>query len=257
MAQIGIGTTTPAALLDITSSAPSAPANTDGLLVPRLAAFPSANPGASQNGMLIFLTATANNNPPGFYFWDNPSTSWKRFAAGSSASSTTGYGTPLVRATGGANMVFGAGDWVNNVPTTAPLTSVSDPTGIYNQATGIITIAQTGLYYFVSYIVLDNNPGTGSTFDGSSGIYGAQMQVQPNGQSTFIDIRDSRAIVIRGLAIPSGLVQYGLTNSAMLSLQPGDQIRAQFFTYGTGGMNGAFNNIILDKGASSLTLFKL
>nr|WP_317631624.1 tail fiber domain-containing protein [uncultured Flavobacterium sp.] len=75
--QIGIGTTTPKAQLDITASNSTTPQVTDGLLVPRVAAFPLTNPSSEQQGMLIWLTTAVNSNLPGFYYWDNPSTSWK------------------------------------------------------------------------------------------------------------------------------------------------------------------------------------
>ncbi len=68
---IGISSTTPKALLDVSSSNPAAPKNTDGMLVPRISAFPATNPGANQNGMLVFLT-TDNK----FYYWRNSTTSW-------------------------------------------------------------------------------------------------------------------------------------------------------------------------------------
>ena len=70
---VGISTTSPSALLDVSSTDPTAPKNTDGMLVPRVDAFPSTNPGASQNGMLVFLT-TDNT----FYFWKNSSTTWAK-----------------------------------------------------------------------------------------------------------------------------------------------------------------------------------
>ncbi|WP_309640551.1 hypothetical protein [Flavobacterium sp.] len=75
-AQIGIGTTTPNATLDIRSSNQAAPANTDGILVPKVDAFPVANPTASQNGMLVFLTTVSGANQPGFYYWNNATTAW-------------------------------------------------------------------------------------------------------------------------------------------------------------------------------------
>ncbi|MBK8599773.1 MAG: hypothetical protein IPN80_03790 [Flavobacterium sp.] len=75
-AQIGIGTTTPNATLDIRPSNQATPANTDGVLIPRIDTFPAANPTASQNGMLVFLTTTSGANQPGFYYWNNASTSW-------------------------------------------------------------------------------------------------------------------------------------------------------------------------------------
>jgi len=68
---VGISTTTPNALLDLSSTNPAAPKNTDGMLVPRINAFPATNPGANQNGMLVFLT-TDNK----FYYWRNSTSSW-------------------------------------------------------------------------------------------------------------------------------------------------------------------------------------
>src|SRR5258708_7678730 len=255
--QLGIGTATPSGLLDVTSSAPAAPASTDGFLVPRVSAFPATNPGASQNGMMIYLTATVSGNAPGFYYWDNPSTAWKKIVVGSSASSTTGYGAPVVSAAGGTNLVYGTGGWINNAFTNVALTSTSDPTGIYNAATGTITIAQAGLYYFSATTTLSNAPGAGSTFDGTSGLFRVALQVQPSGGSTFTQVNQQDYYVLRGATIPGGNAQYSITNTALLNLQSGDQVRVQFLTYSTGSMNAVPNNIILSKGASFLSLFKL
>ena len=77
-AQVGIGTTTPQAALDVTST-------TDGMLVPRVAltaknvATPVATPTTSE---MVYNTATAgvapNNVVPGYYYWDG--TQWAAFA---------------------------------------------------------------------------------------------------------------------------------------------------------------------------------
>jgi len=75
-AQVGIGTTTPNAQLDIRSGNQVSPANTDGLLIPKIDAFPATNPTSAQQGMLVYLTTASGSNVPGFYYWDNPSTSW-------------------------------------------------------------------------------------------------------------------------------------------------------------------------------------
>ena len=69
--QVGINTTNPNAQLDIRASNQTTPGNNDGLLIPKVDAFPVINPTAAQNGMLVFLT-TENK----FYFWDNNTTSW-------------------------------------------------------------------------------------------------------------------------------------------------------------------------------------
>ena len=78
-AQVGINNTDPKASLDITTNDPANPENTEGLLVPRVSTFPTSNPGADQNGMLVYLTTTAGLNTPGFYFWNQATTTWIKF----------------------------------------------------------------------------------------------------------------------------------------------------------------------------------
>ncbi|MFN3755405.1 MAG: hypothetical protein ACK4RM_00475, partial [Flavobacterium sp.] len=74
--QVGINTTNPNAQLDIRSSSQAAPDNTDGILIPKIDTFPASNPGADQNGMMVFLTTTVGSNIPGFYYWEAASTTW-------------------------------------------------------------------------------------------------------------------------------------------------------------------------------------
>ena len=76
-AQVGINNTDPKATLDVTASNVSAPANTDGILIPRINAFPAINPNADQQGMMVYLNFLIAGNLPGFYYWDNASASWK------------------------------------------------------------------------------------------------------------------------------------------------------------------------------------
>jgi|GEM_PF-713614 len=80
-AQVGINTTTPNAQLDIKSSNQAAPANTDGILIPKVDAFPAINPTAAQKGMLVYLTTISGANQPGFYYWNNPG--WVGIVSGS------------------------------------------------------------------------------------------------------------------------------------------------------------------------------
>lgn len=75
-AQVGIHTTTPQASLDIVASLQANPSNTDGLLIPRIDIFPTTNPGANQQGMLVYLTTAVGSDLPGFYYWNNPTTTW-------------------------------------------------------------------------------------------------------------------------------------------------------------------------------------
>jgi len=70
-AQVGVRNTDPKAVLDIKASNQGIPLFTDGILIPRIATFPSENPGSDQLGMLIYLTTTNGPDTPGFYYWDN------------------------------------------------------------------------------------------------------------------------------------------------------------------------------------------
>ncbi len=71
--QVGIGTTAPDATLDIKASNPVTPANNDGILIPKVDAFPVTNPTIAQEGMLIFLRVASGSNLPGFYYWNGVS----------------------------------------------------------------------------------------------------------------------------------------------------------------------------------------
>jgi hypothetical protein len=78
-AQVGVGNTNPQASLDISASSTTSPANNDGILIPRMSAFPSA-PGTTRDGMLIFYTGTAADGK-GFYYWNQTTTSWIKIAS--------------------------------------------------------------------------------------------------------------------------------------------------------------------------------
>lgn len=77
--QVGINTTMPNAQLEIKSSSELTPTNTDGILIPKIDAFPLINPTVAQQSMMVYLTTTSAGKPPGFYYWDNVTTSWKGF----------------------------------------------------------------------------------------------------------------------------------------------------------------------------------
>jgi hypothetical protein len=79
--QVGINTATPNAQLEIKSGNQAAPTNTDGVLIPKIDAFPATNPTAAQNSMMVYLTATSDGKPPGFYYWDDATSGWKSYNA--------------------------------------------------------------------------------------------------------------------------------------------------------------------------------
>ncbi|PKA84448.1 hypothetical protein ATE92_2638 [Ulvibacter sp. MAR_2010_11] len=76
IAQVGIGTSSPKSMLDIPASNPASPSNKDGILIPRINAFPSVNPGSSQDGMLVFLTTATGTYKKGFHYWDDTPKKW-------------------------------------------------------------------------------------------------------------------------------------------------------------------------------------
>jgi hypothetical protein len=88
MAQVGVGTTSPNAQLDIQASNPISPASTDGILIPKIETFPAVDPGLSQQGMLVYLTTATVyktvNKTLGFYYWDNVTANWIQIQTGNS-----------------------------------------------------------------------------------------------------------------------------------------------------------------------------
>ena len=81
-AQVGIGNVNPNATLDISATSVSTPANTDGILIPRMDEFPAANPTAAQDGMMVFITGNGTA-ARGFYYWNHGATSWVVVGSGS------------------------------------------------------------------------------------------------------------------------------------------------------------------------------
>lgn len=79
-AQVGINNNNPKSIFEVTASNPSNPSIKDGLLVPRMDALPTTNPGADQDGMLIFLATAATGYKKGHYFWNNADSEWQYFA---------------------------------------------------------------------------------------------------------------------------------------------------------------------------------
>jgi trimeric autotransporter adhesin len=75
IAQIGVNTINPQATLDIFTSNPANPDPNEGLLIPRIHEFPSTNPSANQDGMIVFVTGNGSIQK-GLYFWNNSTSSW-------------------------------------------------------------------------------------------------------------------------------------------------------------------------------------
>jgi hypothetical protein len=93
LAQVGINTTNPNAQLEIKSSDQANPANTDGILIPKVDAFPAINPTIDQDGMMVYLTTDVGANLKGFYYWDNTNSIWKGISGDKGWSLTGNAGT--------------------------------------------------------------------------------------------------------------------------------------------------------------------
>ncbi|MCJ7757781.1 MAG: hypothetical protein MUP24_06500 [Gillisia sp.] len=81
--QVGIGTSSPQAQLDIVSSSAANPTVIDGLLIPRIEKFPSVNPGLNQHAMMVYLSKATGQNPTGFYFWNASEAKWETISGNS------------------------------------------------------------------------------------------------------------------------------------------------------------------------------
>lgn len=99
VAQVGINTISPKSILDIQASNGSSPSNMDGILIPRLNSFPVVNPGADQNGMMVFLTTAIGTDDKGFYYWDSPSNRWISIGSEEWKAGTNAGGDHLIYAT--------------------------------------------------------------------------------------------------------------------------------------------------------------
>ncbi|NDW08482.1 hypothetical protein [Dysgonomonas sp. 520] len=78
VAQIGINTNDPEALLDIRALNKTAPEQNIGVIFPRITSFPATDPTADQHGAMIFLN---HDNAidfwkNSFYFWNNDIPAW-------------------------------------------------------------------------------------------------------------------------------------------------------------------------------------
>lgn len=81
--QVGVGTSSPQAQLDIISNSPDNPTIIDGILIPRINKFPSALPSQEQHGMLVYLNKDITGFRSGFYFWDNTTKKWEALGGSS------------------------------------------------------------------------------------------------------------------------------------------------------------------------------
>lgn len=208
VAQVGIGTTSPSATLDIPATNPASPQNNEGILIPRMSTFPSVNPTAIQNGMLVFLTTTttfaSTTRTPGFYYWDNATTNW--IAVGSTLANDwaltgnagTNPSTNFIGTTDNQNVVFRRnniragfiGDAAFNAITfdsqngntsfganslVNPTVNVASQTGVRNSAFGVnaLTANTTGQRNTAvgDFTLFSNTTGSENTAIGAGALF--------------------------------------------------------------------------------------
>ena len=182
-AQVGIGTTNPNAQLDIQSSNQVAPSNTDGVLIPKIDAFPATNPGANQNGMLVFLTTTVGVNTPGFYYWDNLATAWVPIGNNSNSGWNLNGNTitagQFVGTTNNEDVVFRRqnqlfGRLGTNITSFGNATLSNNTIGVFNVAIGNSALVMNDVGSFNTavggFALSDNTTGGSNTAVGSNAL---------------------------------------------------------------------------------------
>lgn len=180
--QVGVGTTEPKGALDVEASSRTTPTNGDGILIPRIDEFPLINPGADQDGMMVFITGSGSALK-GFYYWDFDIPDWVAIKDNSSTvrakfSTSTG----VVQSTPGSNPdVIGWNKIIFDLET-------EDVNGEYDNTTGIFTAQEDGMYTVTASVVSTFNSGADSYPVGIA-IYknGSRWQKLDYGNSLYTD----------------------------------------------------------------------
>ena len=175
--QVGIGNVDPKSQLDISATNVASPSNTDGILIPRVDNFPSSDPGADQDGMLVFVTG--NGTPAeGFYYWDNGTTSWVTVGGGGSDSDwyEVGTSTPannindnifhLGNIAVGSNTTSGTSPFFVTGDVSADLSNISSSVsgvfsaGTYSSISNSSSLSDAGNYTGISNVIGGSIDGT-------------------------------------------------------------------------------------------------
>lgn len=201
-AQVGINTTSPNAQLEIKSSDQANPANNDGILIPKVDAFPAINPTIDQDGMMVYLTTDVGANLKGFYYWDYSNAVWKSISGdkgwGLNGNAGTDIATHFIGTTDNVglkfkvnnaisghidpvlfNTTFGIQSHYNNTTgygnsAFGHQSSYSNTTGYYNSSFGFQSfLFNTNGYYnsaFGSQSLLYNNSGHDNSAFGTGSL---------------------------------------------------------------------------------------
>ncbi|WP_322549542.1 hypothetical protein [Flavobacterium psychraquaticum] len=167
--RVGIGTSTPRAALDVSSS-------TNGILIPQVSLTsssveaPVVNPatGALVIGTMVYNSQTTGDVTPGYYYWTG--TKWSRFATNATAGTT--LNTAMININVGGDATISS--------TTFAAIADFTYTPVSNNSTIIVefnTKYEIGGYYGDSY-------SSQITVDGSQIVYSTQTYTNANGGGT-------------------------------------------------------------------------
>ena len=252
-AQVGIGTVTPNATLDIKATNQATPANNDGILIPKIDEFPTTAPTAAQDGMMVYVTG-AGTPAKGFYFWDQAASSWTILSTGPTIDKWTDHGTHLSPTGGyGKDVTIGGHDNVfsrltvrSDKQAAALLTNTTPKNGVmlglntYLENTATDPASSTaGVYndvygqgqgYLLGIWNQIGGNGSGKHLGVSNNIFGAGTGEQVGVESSIINTGDGTHIGINNKLSGSGTGNhFGIEN--------------HLGGAGTGEQTGVFNQI--------------
>ncbi len=243
-AQVGVNNTDPKSQLDISASSTTTPANTDGILIPRMSAFPASNPGLSQNGMLMFLTTTASGKTPGFYYWDNATTSWVGMSSTSSSSNIEGVNIEdflFDEYAGASGLQTGAKN--DNQYSFTPIIANG---GISNIESEVTSNNYAGIHKLSTGTTSNN---TGRAAIGSSDWYN-KYRLGNNEYAFEFRVRFPVLAVAAGV---NYLSYFGLTNLTHLNIASTQVTNGVYFTYTSAGIVGTCENTSVVSNTTAFT----
>lgn len=205
--QVGVGTTTPRAALEVTSA-------TNGFLTPQIAlsattvSAPVVNPvgGALLAGTIVYNTATVNDVTPGYYYWNG--TAWVRMAAGGASTPHNTLDKAYDEGGAGAGRVISADAGavtINNTNATSSgllINNNSTAAGISGQRTNVVNNGTIGIVANVAAdgvgVMIDHND-TNNAYSGlqvtNYSTIGSGILSTTNAAGTAITVEASAASV--------------------------------------------------------------